>query len=215
MTNSYPVGYPSDWRAFVSYVDSLSGRPWKQDLNTSVSRFANRYRAASTMAISFETDTSAFRGYADLLQLAMAYSTLEALEGALKFDSRVSTLASKRSREKYLRVSLCSEELADLYRGYEATKLRKALQQYVKRNELRETLAGLSDGGSDVKPLVQGIRHLAFHGLVAPATIAYEWGKNGEVQKLLRGLHSLTLRAADGHFTKWVAEFCQPKDSLF
>ena len=215
METRFTVGYPSAWRAYSGYVSDLPGKAWKEDLHTSMSRFANRYRAASSVEISFGFDTSASRGYADLLKLAMAYSTLEALEGALKADPSIASLSSKKSRERYLRVKINSQELADLYRGFESTKLRKALQQHLSRRELKDRLSELSGRGADVRPLVQGIRHLAFHGLVAPGTIAYEWRENGEVQQLLRGLHGLTLLAVDTHFTKWVTDFCRPKDALF
>ena len=209
MKPDYPVGYPSAWEAYRAYVNSIPGKPWKNDLPTKMSRFANRYRAASTIEVSFGFTSKTAQGYSDLLQVAMAYSTVESLEAALEEDQRILKLRSRRTRQRYLKVRLDSPEIAHWYRLDEAYKLRQALQEFLKRDGLKEQLADLVDGGSDVRPLATGVRHLAFHGLVAPGTIAYAWGERGEVAKILQGLRNLSLREPDLHFSKWVAEYCR------
>ncbi|WJY68986.1 hypothetical protein CAURIS_10575 [Corynebacterium auris] len=211
MKPDYPVGYPSAWGVYTDYVDSLPGKPWKNDLPTKVSRFANRYRAASTMEVSFGFTSDTAQGYSDLLQVAMSYSTVESLEAALDEDQRIRRIRSKRTRQRYLKVRLDSPEIAHWYRLDEAIKLRKALEDFLKRDELKKQLSDLVEGGSDVRPLATGIRHLAFHGLVAPGTIAYARGDRGEVAKILKGLRSLSLREADLHFSKWVTECSRPE----
>lgn len=139
----------------------------------------------------------------------MAYSTVESLEAALEEDQRIRQIRSKRTRQRYLKVRLDSPEIAHWYRLDEAYKLRQALQEFLKRDGLKEQLADLVDGGSDVRPLATGVRHLAFHGLVAPGTIAYARGERGEVAKILQRLRNLSLSETDLHFSKWVAEYCR------
>lgn len=215
MGPSYTVGYPAAWNAYEGYVESLPGKPWKSELHLSMSRFGGRYRAASCMHIRFDEDTNAFRGYADLIQVAMSYSALEALERGLKRDSRIAELRGKRAKSKYLDRQIVSEELTGLFRSRQATKLRRAVQIHLNDEGLKTKLLTLASRGSDIKPLVKGVRHLTFHGLVAPSSIAYGWSPEGTVETLLRGLRSETLYATDALFSKWVMDFCQPEGALF
>lgn len=211
----HTIGYPAAWRAYLAYVNDLPGRPWQDNLHSSLSRFGSRYRAASSMRVDFAIDTNAFRGYSDLLEAAMAYSALEALERALEQDPKISRLRGKRAQQKFLEVKLASDELSCMFRSREATKLRQALQTFLTDDKHRAKLRTLADGGSGIRPLVKGIRHLAFHGLVAPSTIAYGWSDKDTIEGLLVGLKYETLAATDTHFTMWVEEFCRPDGALF
>lgn len=182
--------YPTAWKTYRVYVADGS-LPEDGDFN----RYAARYRVASKLQEVRFTDLAeaTARGYTEALRVALAYSALEALETAV-------AASSKRPA-----ITVHSPALAAAFRADRCGKLRDLLQAQLDNKGLKTRLVDLARGdhGDDVRPVVEGIRHLVFHGVFTPGgagTSRSKWS-----QDFLAGLGREVLDSTDQHFTAWLS----------
>ena len=190
---------PESWASFNQFLKSLD-EPCREKVRGSFPRFQARYRAARSMEITFDgyatEDTPA--GYVAILKCGMAYSVLESLEKSIGASSCIPGPIYCQE------VRVESSKLANYFREAGSKQLRNALSKHLKKASLREKIKDLESSGNDVRPLAEGIRHLAFHGISTPGTIGYRRkGKNASVAELLDELPGVVLDATDSHFTRW------------
>lgn len=180
---------PSAWKSYRGFVADGS-LPEDGDFN----RYAARYRAASKLeAVRFaDLAEATARGYTEALRVALAYTALEALETAIG-------ASAKRPA-----ITIDSPALAGSFKSDRCGKLRDLLQKQLDSGNLKARLVELERGdhGDDVRPLVEGIRHLVFHGVFTPGGAGISRSKWS--QDFLADLGREVLDSTDQHFTAWL-----------
>lgn len=147
----YPTGY-------LAYVKHLKARGERPDPN--IAKFATRYRMArGIVGIEIDGTTQITeRAYASLLRLSLAYSAFEMLSSAIGSNTipvlnaaLALTLRDGRERHlvEYLLVSLDNPRDA---------RARRMLKRFLS-----------TSGDSNVRPVIEAIRHLTFHGAINPS----------------------------------------------
>lgn len=174
--------------------------PPSGDLN----RFAARYRMARKFeAVTFNGfSPGVCAGYSSALRVGLAYSALESLEACVG------------GAAKDIRIR--SEALASRLRDRRHGPLRELLVREptspvdLKRSRmLRQDLANLfaDDSETDVRPVVERIRHLVFHGVFS----AHGGGlaRSKAIRETVDGLSEEVFAATDAYFTAFV-DRCTP-----
>lgn len=181
--------YPSAWKTYRGHVTS-GVLPNDGHFN----RFAARYRAASQLrGVSFAGISEATAaGYTEALRVALAYSALDALETATGSNSRQPA------------ITVHTPVLAAAFRTRRCDKLRDFLQGNLGNKTLQERLAVLagSDSATDVRPIVEGMRHLVFHGVFTPGGSGL--GRSSWLRTFIADLAQEALDSIDQHFSAWL-----------
>lgn len=193
-----PMGDLTAWTDFEDIVAS-AGWTWTGAPGT-LSRANSRFRAASCMEVSFPGfQSGSAEGHRDILRAAVAYSAMDALfEGIREHAVQHSSTP--------MEPTIISHPLAELYRRTEATRLHRMMSDLLTSQTVKSGIDSLRNGvHNDIGPLAKGVRHLAFHGIFAPATIGYR--ERGALPELFQGIRSETLAATDKHFQEWTSQF--------
>ncbi len=163
-------------------------------------RFSARYGMAADLdTVSFRTlSDSTARGYEAALRVALAYSALESLEGALESPN------SRGNRPKL--TTVMAADVLERLRGPRMAGFRRLLisEASVRSRALdervRRSLEEHSEG--DARPVAEKLRHVVFHGALTTHGAGLATKGN---QQVIADLANAVMRSVDERFADWVA----------
>ena len=177
--------HPTHWQKYCHRVSRS-----RMAENAAINKFAARYKLAhSLQSVTFEGFTEKTNAaYAAATRVGLAYSALEALESALGLRKSEIVIPSA------LATRLRSQEFRNLFELLEEELSNKKLKTQIL--EFRRRM------NRNVRPVVEGIRHLMFHGQFT----AYGSGISSSKSRIktLELLAEIVLNFADQEFSKWV-----------
>jgi len=170
------------------YISKLDGKPPARGMPTFHARFK--------LAVAFESFSAAgiamnsIKTYSALCKLGMSYASLDHLERTLRIKEHPKIHA--------LDLANCVRETWP--KGFETISRKMDVNHL-----LLEKIEGLfgDTSCSDVRPIIEVLRHAIFHGSFTPSG----WKmKSQKTLELIDGLSQVTLRKADQTFTSWFKE---------
>jgi len=168
------------------YIRSLNGKSPARSL----APFHSRYNLAAKFQGLKVNDMRnvTLEIYSAVTKLGLAYASLEQIERFMQIDNHP---------------SIGAQDLADRARGLFKNKIPN-IDKHMYLNEKLEnrlTILFEDDNSSDVRALVEVLRHSLFHGAFTPTS----WGmaNKRESAELLEGLAQVTMRKAGAHFSNW------------
>lgn len=189
------------WSDLLETVKSR-GLTWEAPHLAALSRAHARVRVARHIEVSFgdRLADATGEGYQAIFRVAMAYAALEAVADAIWRDREF------EPRLKAHQINVTSEECAETFRKSGCERFRSALTSYLTSPRLITDVKALMETGTNVSPIAQGVRHLAFHGVFTPGTISYKrgGGAGAHVRDTLNLLHGSVLESIDSYFDSWL-----------
>lgn len=190
------TSYPTHWSDFEK---SVGPQGWRGDTNPhgTFSRFSARYRAAQSYAGASFPDHSdeIANAYSAMIGVGLAYSALESLARAEAHVPGQGQPSNQAIGEMARTFSVLDSQLALDFRT--RPYFAKQLIRFTNK-QLAARILQCQEGDDDLRPVAEGVRHLAFHGVLSPGTAG-----GTRISVFFEELRKATLRTTDQEFTRW------------